>query len=128
MKPAAPPSRGRFPPELIQKIRDSVSILEVVGEHVVLRKAGANYTGLCPFHNERSPSFSVSEQKQLYHCYGCKKGGDIVGFIMDLHGSSFMEAIQDLAERGKVKIPSGFGADPDDPEAAKRKAAQRDRW
>lgn len=95
----------KFPPELIQKIRDNVNILEVVGEHVVLRKTGSNYMGLCPFHSERSASFSVSEQKQLYHCYGCNKGGDLFSFVMEIHGVSFPEAVDELAERARVALP-----------------------
>lgn len=102
-------SSAKLSPELIQKIKDSVNIIELIGEHVVLKKSGTQYTGLCPFHSERSPSFSVSEQKQLYHCYGCKQGGDLVSFVMDLHGLSFYEAIQDLAQRAGIRIPSSRG-------------------
>jgi len=121
----------KLPPELVQKIRDTVSILEVVGEHVVLRKTGANYVGLCPFHSERSPSFSVSESKQLYHCYGCKKGGDLFSFVMEIHGISFPEAIEELAERARIPLPrelssSGAG-EGGDPEEQKRREAQREK-
>src|ERR1041384_7140630 len=106
--------KGKLPPEVLQKIKDSVNILEVVGEHVVLRKSGANYTGLCPFHSERSPSFSVSENKQLYHCYGCKRGGDLVTFVMEIHALSFPEAIEELSARAKVALPKDWaGAQPD---------------
>lgn len=121
----------KFPPELIQKIRDNVSILEVVGEHVVLRKTGANYVGLCPFHSERSPSFSVSESKQLYHCYGCKKGGDLFSFVMEIHGISFPEAIEELAERARIPMPrelsSGGAGEGGDPEEQKRREAHREK-
>ncbi len=116
----------RIPPELLERIKQSVSLVDVVSEHVTLRKSGANYTGLCPFHSERSPSFSVSEQKQLFHCYGCQKGGDIVTFVKDLHSLSFSEAIEDLAVRGKVQLPKEWelGLDGEkDPEAAARKKA-----
>ncbi|MFZ9596444.1 MAG: DNA primase [Bdellovibrionia bacterium] len=106
--------KNKIPPELLQKIKDSTNLLELVGEHVVLRKAGANYVGLCPFHSERSPSFSVNEMKQLYHCYGCKKGGDSVSFIMDLLGVSFYEALEELAERGKVALPAGWSGSAQD--------------
>lgn len=92
-------------PEILQNIRDKVPITEVVGEHVVLRKSGANWVGLCTFHAERSPSFSVSETKGLYHCYGCKKGGDLFSFVMEILGISFGEAMEELAERAKVKLP-----------------------
>ncbi|MCC7440031.1 MAG: DNA primase [Bdellovibrionales bacterium] len=107
------PTKGRIDAAFLQKVKEGVNLLDVVSEHVVLRKAGSNHTGLCPFHSERSPSFSVSEQKQLYHCYGCKAGGDVIKFTQELHGLSFPEAIEELAERGKVPLPkewSGGGA------------------
>jgi len=120
--------RGKISPELLQKIKESVNITDVIGEHVVLRKSGANYTGLCPFHSERSPSFSVTETKQLYHCYGCKKGGDLVSFVMEMHGLSFPEAIEELAERGRVQLPKDFaGIDGGSPEEQKRRAAAREK-
>lgn len=121
-------AKGKISPELLNKIKDSVNIIDVVGEHVVLRKSGSNHTGLCPFHNERSPSFNVSEQKQLYVCYGCKKGGDLISFVMEMHALSFPEAIEELAERGKVALPKDFaGGDDEDPETAKRRAAAREK-
>ncbi|MGE4108577.1 MAG: DNA primase [Bacteriovoracia bacterium] len=109
-------SSSKISPELLRKIKDKVSILEIVGEHVVLRKQGANYTGLCPFHSERSPSFSVSEQKQLFHCYGCKAGGDMISFLVDLHGITFIEAVEELASRAGISLEgvikrSASGAD-----------------
>lgn len=122
-------SKGRISPEFLQKIKDAVNIIDVVGEHVVLRKAGSNFTGLCPFHNERSPSFSVSEQKQLFHCYGCKKGGDLVAFVRDIHGLSFGEAVEELAERASLPLPKDFkrSGDEDDPEVAKKRTEQREK-
>jgi DNA primase len=120
--------KGKITPEFLQKIKDAVNLIEVVGEHVVLRKSGANYSGLCPFHQERSPSFSVSEQKQLYHCYGCKKGGDLVSFVMEIHGITFPEAIEELAERGKVPLPKDFnGPSGASPEEDARRAAAREK-
>jgi DNA primase len=121
-------SKGRISPEFIQKIKDAVNIIDVVGEHVVLRKTGSNFMGLCPFHNERSPSFSVSEAKQLFVCYGCKKGGDLVEFTKEIHGLSFMEAVEELAERANLPLPKDFaGGDEADPEAAKRRAESREK-
>src|SRR3954466_7642310 len=119
----------RIPGDLLQKIKDAVNLIEVVGEHVVLRKSGSNYTGLCPFHSERSPSFSVSELKQVYHCYGCKAGGDVVSFVMQMHGLSFSEAVQELAERGKVVLPKEIdgGSSSDDPETQRRRAAEQEK-
>ena len=96
---------GKISPELVLKIKDAINILDVIGEHVVLRKSGANHTGLCPFHSERTPSFSVSESKKLYHCYGCKKGGDLIHFVMDIMGLSFAEAVEELADRAQIVLP-----------------------
>ena len=98
-------NKDRFSVDLIQKIKDAVNIVEVVGEHVVLRKTGANHVGLCPFHSERTPSFSVNENRQLYHCYGCKRGGDLLTFVMEILGLSFAEAIEELADRARVALP-----------------------
>ena len=112
----------KAPAALLQKIRDAVNIVEVVGEHVVLRKAGSNHVGLCPFHSERSPSFSVSENKQLYHCYGCKKGGDLFSFVMEMHGLSFPEAIEELADRAKVALPKDWSS-----EGGEKREVQREK-
>ncbi len=123
-------SKGsKFQPELLKTIKDAVNIIDVIGEHVVLRKSGSNYTGLCPFHGERTPSFSVSESKQLFYCYGCKKGGDTIGFVMDMFGVDFSEAVSDLAERARVPMPADAYHDGDtsDPEAQKRRAAAREK-
>lgn len=122
-------SRGKITPEFKEKLKEAVNILDVVGEHVVLKKSGANHTGLCPFHNERSPSFSVHEQKQLYHCYGCQKGGDLVSFVMEIHGLSFPEAIEELAARANLALPKEWGGanDGEDPEVARRRNEARDK-
>ncbi len=96
--------------DLVRRVKDAVNLVEVVGENVVLRKTGANYVGLCPFHSERTPSFSVNENKQLYHCYGCKKGGDLVTFVMENSALSFQEALEELAERARIPLPSGWGS------------------
>ncbi|MGK5082772.1 DNA primase [Bdellovibrionota bacterium FG-1] len=119
----------KISPELCQKIKDAVNILEVVGEHVVLRKTGANNVGLCPFHSERSPSFSVHEVKGLYHCYGCKKSGDLITFVMEIHGINFREAIEELAERARIALPlDWFGKNSsDDPETQRRQKEYREK-
>ena len=101
-------NKDRFSADLIHKIKESVNLIEVVGEHVVLRKTGGNYVGLCPFHSERTPSFSVNENKQLYHCYGCKKGGDLVTFVMEILGLSFAEALEELADRARIALPQSW--------------------
>ncbi len=121
-------NKARISPEFISKIKDAVNIIDVIGEHVVLKKSGSNHMGLCPFHNERTPSFSVSEGKQLYKCHGCGKGGDLVNFVMEMHGLSFVDAVEELAERGKVPLPKDFvRAEDGDPEAAKRREAAREK-
>lgn len=120
-------SRSRVSSEFIEKLKSAINLVDVVSEVVVLKKSGANYTGLCPFHGERTPSFSVSEQKQLYHCYGCKAGGDLFEFMKQLHGLSFNEVLEELAERARVPLPQNWDTDEKDPEAARRKAEFRDK-
>jgi DNA primase len=113
----SPFSGGRLPPEWLADLKSKVNLIDVISEQVNLKKSGSNWSGLCPFHSERSPSFSASETKQLYHCYGCKEGGDLVSFVMKAHSLSFPEAIEELAERAHLKLPQGFrspaGADPE---------------
>jgi DNA primase len=88
-----------------EEIRRVADIVEVIGRVVHLKKAGQNYLGLCPFHSEKTPSFTVSPSKQIFHCFGCKKGGDVFTFWMEYHNVSFPEAVRDLAERYQVSIP-----------------------
>jgi len=122
-------SKGRISPEFLQKIKDAVNIIDVIGEHVVLRKAGSNHSGLCPFHNERSPSFSVTEAKQFYHCFGCGKSGDLVSFTREIHGLSFTEAVEELADRANLPLPKDFkrSSDENDPEVEKKRGEQREK-
>lgn len=117
---------GRIPPELLQKIRDGVNLVDVVSEHVVLRRSGTNHSGLCPFHSERTPSFSVSENKQLYYCYGCKRGGDAFRFVMEMHGLAFPEAVEELADRAQIALPKEFSNE-HSPEKDAQRAALRDK-
>ncbi|MBL3427716.1 DNA primase, partial [Klebsiella pneumoniae] len=77
-----------------EQIRTSSDIVEVIGEYVQLRKQGRNYFGLCPFHGENSPSFSVSSDKQIFHCFGCGEGGNVFSFLMKMEGLAFTEAVQ----------------------------------
>ena len=116
----------KYSQELLAKIRAGVDIIDVISEHVVLRKSGSNYSGLCPFHSERTPSFSVSEVKQFYHCFGCKRSGDVFRFVQEVHGLTFPQAIEELAERARIPLPqSGAGPRSGDPEVEKRREAQR---
>ena len=94
-----------IPQEYIQEVVRRNDIEEVVGQYVKLRRTGRTMTGLCPFHNEKTPSFSVAPDKQIYHCFGCKKGGDVINFIMDIEGLSFTEAVQFLAKRANMPLP-----------------------
>lgn len=98
---------GTFIPEdVIEQVRRSVNIVEVISEYVQLKKQGKNYFGLCPFHGEKTPSFSVSEEKQIYHCFGCGAGGNVFSFLMEIEGYNFVEALQTLAKRAHIELPT----------------------
>jgi DNA primase len=94
----------RLHPDTIQDVEDRADILDVVGEHVVLKKRGKDYLGLCPFHDEKTPSFSVSPTKQLYYCFGCGAGGGAIKFLMEVGQQSFVDVVLRLAERYQVPI------------------------
>ena len=94
-----------IPQSFIADLLNRVDIVDVVGQHVTLKKAGANFQGLCPFHNEKSPSFSVSQTKQFYHCFGCGAHGSAIGFLMEYSGLSYVEAIEDLARSAGLTVP-----------------------
>ncbi len=96
---------------MIEAVRRAVDIVEVIQEVVPLKKSGSNFFGRCPFHNEKSPSFSVSPSKQLFHCFGCKAGGDVFKFIQLYHGWEFQQALEELAKRAGIKIEK-FKVDP----------------
>lgn len=95
---------GRIEDEKINQIREAVDIVDLIGEYVQLKKQGRNYFGLCPFHGENSPSFSVSPDKQIFHCFGCGAGGNIFTFLMDIEGYNFVESAKALAEKGNVPL------------------------
>lgn len=94
----------RIPEELIEKIKDENDIVDVISENIKLKRSGRNYLGLCPFHNEKSPSFSVSSDKQIYKCFGCGETGNVVTFIMKYRNLSYIESIKYLAERINVNV------------------------
>jgi DNA primase len=94
----------RIAEEKINEIRQAVDIADVIGDYVQLKKQGRNYFGLCPFHGENSPSFSVSPDKQIYHCFGCGAGGNVFSFLMDIDGLSFQEAALKLAEYANIEL------------------------
>lgn len=94
-----------YPEDLVEEIRQRNDIVDVVSEHVKLKRTGNNHMGLCPFHNEKSPSFSVSGPKQMYHCFGCGVGGNVFTFVMEYENYSFVEALKYLAERVNIALP-----------------------
>lgn len=94
----------RIPEETIEKVRSSLDIVDVIGEYLQLKKHGRNYFGLCPFHGEKTPSFSVSADKQIYRCFGCGAGGNVFSFMMDIEGFTFLEAFKHLANKANVDI------------------------
>lgn len=96
----------RYSDEIIEEVRQSNDIVDIISQYVHLKRSGRNYFGLCPFHNEKSPSFSVSPDKQIFHCFGCGVGGNVFTFLMKIEGISFVEAVQTLAERANIQLPT----------------------
>mgnify|MGYP002511164266 FL=1 len=94
-----------YPDDVIEEVRTRNDIVDVVSQYVNLKKKGANYFGLCPFHNEKSPSFSVSGEKQMYYCFGCGAGGNVITFVMEYENYSFVEAVKLLADRAGITLP-----------------------
>ena len=94
----------RIPEDKIDEIRNAADIIDVISTHVHLKKRGKNFIGLCPFHQEKTPSFTVSDDKQIYHCFGCGAGGNIFKFLMEFKNISFVEAVEEIAERLGIKI------------------------
>lgn len=99
---------ARIPQELIDEIREKANIVDIVGQYVQLKKTGKNYSGLCPFHNEKTPSFSVAEDKQFYHCFGCGRGGNVFRFLQEIDGISFPEAVAKVADFEQISIPQEY--------------------
>ncbi len=95
-----------IPEDTITDIKNATNIVDVVSEAVLLKKQGNNYIGLCPFHSEKTPSFTVSPEKQIFHCFGCDNGGNAFSFLMKLEGLSFPESVKQLAQRCGVTIPT----------------------
>jgi DNA primase len=110
-------------PRLHPEVKAKVDIVDVIGEHVVLKKRGKDYLGTCPFHQEKSPSFSVSPTKQMYYCFGCQAGGNAIGFMMELAKQSFTEVVLDLARRYQVPVQT---LEPEQRQELQRKLSQRE--
>ena len=91
--------------ELKEEIRSANDIVDVISQYVTLKRSGRNFFGLCPFHKEKSPSFSVSPDRQYFHCFGCNKGGDVFTFVSEIERISFKETIELLAERAGIELP-----------------------
>ncbi len=96
----------RYSDETIEEVRQANDIVDVISQYVHLKRSGRNFFGLCPFHNEKSPSFSVSPDKQIFHCFGCGVGGNVFTFLSKIEGINFVEAVQTLAERANIQLPT----------------------
>ena len=96
----------RYSDEILDEVKRSNDIIEVISQYISLKRSGRNYFGLCPFHNEKSPSFSVSPDKQIFHCFGCGVGGNVISFISKIEGIGFKEAIEVLAEKANIQLPT----------------------
>jgi DNA primase len=109
-------------PESLERVKQTADIVEVISSHTDLRRQGARWVGLCPFHEERTPSFSVDGQEKLYHCFGCGVGGDVIKFVEEKEGLGFAEAVELLADRYGVELER----EKEDPRAeAKRQRRRR---
>ena len=96
----------RYSDEIIEEVRQNNDIVDIISQYVHLTRKGRNYFGLCPFHNEKSPSFSVSPDRQIFHCFGCGVGGNVYTFLMKIEGITFREALEQLAERANIQLPT----------------------
>src|SRR5690606_14454888 len=95
-----------FPPEFLNELRDRLAVSEIVGQRVRLQRKGREFQGLCPFHNEKTPSFTVNDDKGFYHCFGCGAHGDVITFAMNTEALSFPEAVEKLAQLVGLQVPA----------------------
>src|ERR1700744_4967790 len=95
---------GFFSPDLIERIRAASDVVDVIGSYLPLKRAGQNFVALCPFHKEKTPSFNVNPHKQIFHCFGCHKGGDVFSFVKEYESIDFPEAVKRLADRAKIPL------------------------
>ncbi len=113
-----------IPDSFIQELLARVDVVEIIGRYVPLKKAGANFMGLCPFHGEKSPSFSVSPTKQFFHCFGCGKSGNAISFLMEHAGMGFVDAVEDLARQTGLSVPDDHASPADKERAAAARQRQ----
>jgi DNA primase len=112
---SAPARQGLARPadDWVERVRSASDIVEVVGQTVQLKRVGRNWTGLCPFHKEKTPSFNVNAERQFYHCFSCKAGGDVFKFVQESEKVGFLEAVEILSRRAGIAVPErrtgGFG-------------------
>src|SRR5215207_11509190 len=95
---------GLIDPATLEQIRSASDVVDVIGAYLPLKRAGANFVTLCPFHKEKSPSFNVNPHRQIFHCFGCHKGGDVFTFVKEFENIGFMDAVRRLAERAKIQL------------------------
>ena len=114
-----------IPDSVIDEVRDHTDIVEVVSQSVALKKVGNNFKGLCPFHSEKTPSFTVSPEKRIYHCFGCGAGGNVFKFAMETQSISFVDAVRQFAESAGVTIPSRDAGNLNDPKYKEREALKK---
>ncbi|MCD6525898.1 MAG: DNA primase [Desulfuromonas sp.] len=113
---------GRIPEDIIMQVRERVDIVDLISGYVQLKHSGANHMGLCPFHNEKTPSFNVNSTRQIFHCFGCGVGGNVFSFLMRMEGIAFPQAVRRLAEQVGIEIPED---EPDDRELQRRKEREQ---
>ena len=114
-----------IPDSVIDEVRDRTDIVEVVSQSIVLKKVGKNYKGLCPFHSEKTPSFTVSPEKRIYHCFGCGAGGNAFKFVMETQNISFLEAVRKFSQNAGISIPQTDARHFNDPTNKEREALKK---
>src|SRR5690554_6742755 len=93
-----------FPEELISEVKDANEIVDIISQYIQVKLSGSSYKALCPFHNEKTPSFVINQEKQIYKCFGCGEGGDVISFIMKMENLDFIESVKLLARKTNIEI------------------------
>ncbi len=118
-------SLGLIPQDIIEQVKDRIDILDVVSGYVTLSKAGQHFKGLCPFHSEKTPSFTVSSSRQIFHCFGCGAGGNVFSFLMKIEGTSFPETVRELARKAGIAVPEAAPGGRPSPDGGSREKLER---